>query len=106
MIIATFLYVANNTQLYFGAELLLPTIFVAFGTGFLALYLDETRSRSFLYISIGLILPGIWFATFLKKTIIADWISIFSSMVVNTWPYLLIVIGIGSLIRARKTGNN
>lgn len=95
-------FVLNNYQLVYGADLLLPTIFTSFGAGMLVLWLDNTKAGQFLVSGLLLVLLGLNLATLLQGTFVIVWLTYIIGTVKLAWPLFLLILGIGSLLKAQK----
>ncbi|GJQ62262.1 MAG: hypothetical protein SCALA702_13150 [Melioribacteraceae bacterium] len=101
-IVCVSLFVLNNFQMKYGTDFLLPTVFTSLGTGFLVLWQDNSRIFQFLLFGLVLLLLGLNFATTLNGTWISDWFGYITKTVSNAWPWFLLIIGVGSIVKARN----
>ena len=99
--IGTLVFVINNYDIMLTNKLILPSLFFILSAPFLFLFFNDLTQKIFLYIFFFLFFSGIASIIFYSQF---EWIRFSASIsrtVINLWPYLLIIIGIGVLTDRR-----
>ena len=95
------LYVVNHFDIMSTNRMILPALFFVLAAGFLFLFLDDFSERTFLFISLFLILIG-YLSSVLYDS--SEWIRFSaesSKIILSQWEYLFIIIGLGVITDRR-----
>ncbi|NOX19223.1 MAG: hypothetical protein GXO87_13195 [Chlorobi bacterium] len=80
----------------------LPTLFFAFGTGFVALYSENRKEFRLLFISASFFLLGILTVTLFRDFRLVELINQTGMFFVKFWPIILIIAAVAFFIRRRN----
>lgn len=102
IMLSAYLLAINNMHIMTGAKLQLPAYLIITGGGLLALFFDSKNNKSLLAASGVTLLSGFLFLTLLKDIFIFDWLNFINRYTVRSWPYIILLIGLGAILKARK----
>lgn len=99
--IGVLLYTLNHYNVMSTNQIILPAMFFVLSSGFLFLFFDDFSEKTFLYISLILILCGCFSIVGYDSS---EWIKLSASTsrtILAHWEYLIIIIGVGILTDRR-----
>jgi len=99
--VGVLVYIMNHFNMMTTNQIILPSIFFAFSSAFLFLFIDDFSEKTFLYISLLLILAGYLSIPFYGSSELIKFSASISRTILSQWEYLLIIIGIGVLTDRR-----
>jgi hypothetical protein len=97
-ICGSILFVVDNFEILTPIKIVLPSILFAFGAAFLILYIDNTQEKIFLFISIILMGISLLVIILLKNNDLYSIANRVSFLILEFWPILVSLIGLGILL--------
>lgn len=94
-------YIFNHYNIISSNQIIFPATFIALGSGFLFLFLDDFSEKLFLYISLILILYGGLSIVLYDSSEFIKFSASTSRTILDHWEYLIIIIGVGILTDRR-----
>ena len=94
-------HVLNNYDILNTNRLFLPSLLFITATGFIILFLDNQREKSFLLVSIVLYLLSFITVKYYSDYGIISFTNSIGFLVLEFWPVLIILIGVGLMVERK-----
>ena len=100
--VGVFFYILSHFNIMSTNQIILPAMFFAVSSGFLFLFFDDFSEKTFLFISLLLIIAGYISIMLYDSSELIKFSASISRTILSQWEYLLIIIGVGVLTDRRR----
>lgn len=96
------MFVINNYEILNPVKILLPSILFSVATGFLMLYVDDSKEKMFLIAAVILYVISLLLIKLMDFFFIINYANRISFVILQLWPVFLLLAGIGLLVNRKK----